>query len=241
MQPIENKSGEVISKANATNTVKQCDDNLGDEMQNNLKKVPNTKPESEDFGVPLNTNIDEKYKDISTFNGAKNDKYSWSQDIRNVTVSLKLDREVKGKDLIVNMDPKKIEVIYAKDKQVILKGDLFQNIRPEESVWQIEDKTKLLLFLEKAEERIWSTVVVGDEEIDTKNVENKKEVSELDDETQACVRKLWHDEQQKRKGAMTSEQEKQADVLKKAWNSEGSPWKGTPYDPDVVKNMNMNN
>lgn len=210
-------------------------------MQNNLKKVPNTKPESEDFGVPLNTNIDEKYKDISTFNGAKNDKYSWSQDIRNVTVSLKLDREVKGKDLIVNMDPKKIEVIYAKDKQVILKGDLFQNIRPEESVWQIEDKTKLLLFLEKAEERIWSTVVVGDEEIDTKNVENKKEVSELDDETQACVRKLWHDEQQKRKGAMTSEQEKQADVLKKAWNSEGSPWKGTPYDPDVVKNMNMNN
>lgn len=210
-------------------------------MQNNLKKVPNTKPESEDFGVPLNTNIDEKYKDISTFNGAKNDKYSWSQDIRNVTVSLKLDREVKGKDLIVNMDPKKIEVIYAKDKQVILKGDLFQNIRPEESVWQIEDKTKLLLFLEKAEERIWSTVVVGDEEIDTKNVENKKEVSELDDETQACVRKLWHDEQQKRKGAMTSEQEKYADVLKKAWNSEGSPWKGTPYDPDVVKNMNMNN
>lgn len=210
-------------------------------MQNNLKKVPNIKPESEDFGVPLNTNIDEKYKDISTFNGAKNDKYSWSQDIRNVTVSLKLDREVKGKDLIVNMDPKKIEVIYAKDKQVILKGDLFQNIRPEESVWQIEDKTKLLLFLEKAEERIWSTVVVGDEEIDTKNVENKKEVSELDDETQACVRKLWHDEQQKRKGAMTSEQEKQADVLKKAWNSEGSPWKGTPYDPDVVKNMNMNN
>jgi len=94
-------------------------------MQNNLKKVPNIKPESEDFGVPLNTNIDEKYKDISTFNGAKNDKYSWSQDIRNVTVSLKLDREVKGKDLIVNMDPKKIEVIYAKDKQVILKGDLF--------------------------------------------------------------------------------------------------------------------
>jgi len=125
MQPIENKSGEVISKANAQNTVKYCDDNLGDEMQNNLKKVPNTKPESEDFGVPLNTNIDEKYKDISTFNGAKNDKYSWSQDIRNVTVSLKLDREVKGKDLIVNMDPKKIEVIYAKDKQVILKGDLF--------------------------------------------------------------------------------------------------------------------
>ena len=45
------------------------------------------------------------------------------------------------------MDPQTIEIIYAKDKQVILKGDLFQNIRPEESVWQIEDKTKLLLFL----------------------------------------------------------------------------------------------
>lgn len=85
--------------------------------------MPDAKPESEDFGVPLNTNIDEKYKDISTFNGAKNDKYSWSQDIRNLTVSIKLDREVKGKDLIVNWDPKQIEIMYAKDKHVILKGD----------------------------------------------------------------------------------------------------------------------
>jgi len=124
MQPIENKSGEVISKANAQNTVKYCDDNIDQsEKQSETKKVPDTKPESEDFGVPLNTNIDEKYKDISTFNGAKNDKYSWSQDIRNLTVSIKLEREVKGKDLIVNWDPKQIEIMYAKDKHVILKGD----------------------------------------------------------------------------------------------------------------------
>lgn len=75
-------------------------------------------------------------------------------------------------------------------------------------MWQVEDGTKLLLFLEKCEERIWSTILLGDREIDTKNVENKKEVSELGGETQACVRKLWHDEQQKRQGKMTSDQEK---------------------------------
>ena len=128
--------------------------------------------------------------------------------MRNLTVSVKLDRVCKGKDVVVNWNAKNIEIMYAKDKEIILKGDFYWPIRTEESVWQIEDKTKLMLFMEKAEERIWSTILVGDDEIDTKNVENKKEVSELDDETQACVRKLWHDEQQKRKGGLTSEQEK---------------------------------
>lgn len=91
---------------------------------------------------------------------------------------------------------------------MIVQGMFQWAIKVEESIWQVEDKTKLLLFLEKAEERIWSTVLEGDKEIDTKNVENKKAVSELDNETQGCVRKLWHDEMQKRQGKLTSEQEK---------------------------------
>lgn len=124
MKQIQNNSSEVISKANPQNTVKYCDDNLNeDPIQQNLKNIPQSKPESEDFGQPKDNSIDEKYKEISTFNGAKNDKYSWSQDVRNLTVSVKLDRVCKGKDLIVNWDPKTIEIMYAKDKQVLLKGD----------------------------------------------------------------------------------------------------------------------
>lgn len=59
MKPIENNSSEIISRAN--NTVKYCDDNLNeDSIQQNLKKVPQTKAESVDFGEPLDKNIDEK-------------------------------------------------------------------------------------------------------------------------------------------------------------------------------------
>ena len=32
-------------------------------------------------------------------------------------------------------------------------------------------------------------------------------------------------------GLPTSEEEKQMEMLKKAWNAEGSPFKGTPFDP----------
>lgn len=61
MKPIQNNSNEVISKANPENTVKYCDDNLNeDPIQQNLKKIPTNKPESEDFGKPLDKNIDEK-------------------------------------------------------------------------------------------------------------------------------------------------------------------------------------
>ena len=34
--------------------------------------------------------VDDKFKTISTYNGGKNDRYSWSQDITCVTVELPL-------------------------------------------------------------------------------------------------------------------------------------------------------
>lgn len=40
-----------------------------------------------------------------------------------------------------------------------------------------------------------------------------------------------YEQQRKNMGLPTTEEEKQQEMLQKAWNAEGSPFKGTPFDP----------
>ena len=42
------------------------------------------------------------------------------------------------------------------------------------------------------------------------------------------------DQHQKRLGKPTSDELKNEDMLRAAWNAEGSPFKGQPFDPSMV-------
>ena len=46
-----------------------------------------------------------------------------------------------------------------------------------------------------------------------------------------ALKKIMYEQDRKLKGLPTSEEEKQHEILKQAWNSEGSPFKGQPFDP----------
>lgn len=39
-------------------------------------------------------------------------------------------------------------------------------------------------------------------------------------------------------GEPTSDQIMQQDILRKAWDAEGSPFKGQPFDPNIVQFQN---
>ena len=90
---------------------------------------------------------------------------------------------------------------------------------------------RLLLNLEKIGENIWKTVIKGDVEIDATKVDNTKNLEDFDDETQGALRKVMYEQNRKMRGLPTSEEEKQLDMLRKAWDAEGSPFKGQPFDP----------
>lgn len=53
-------------------------------------------------------------------------------------------------------------------------------------------KTFLTFNLEKAQDKIWSTVFKGDPEIDTSKVNNTKKIEEFDGETQGAIRKIMY-------------------------------------------------
>jgi hypothetical protein len=112
-----------------------------------------------------------------------------------------------------------------------MEGELYDRVKVDDSTWSIEDQRQLLVTLEKAEENIWKTVVIGDEEIDTTKVDNSKRIDEFDEETQGALRKIMYEQNRKNNGLPTSEEEQQMEMLKKAWNAEDSPFKGQPFDP----------
>lgn len=120
--------------------------------------------------------------------------------------------------------------ITANDK-VCLDGELFGPVITDESTWSLEEGTRLIINLEKKGEKIWKTVLKGDSEIDITKVDNSKKMNEFDDETQGALRKVVYEQNRKRMGLPTSEEEQQINMLKKAWDAEGSPFKGKPFDP----------
>lgn len=49
------------------------------------------------------------------------------------------------------------------------------------------------------------------------------------------VRELQWNQEQKLKGLPTSDEIRNMEILKRAWNADGSPFKGKEFDPSVLQ------
>lgn len=167
---------------------------------------------------------------ISTWNGGVTQRYRWSQSLSDITVAIGLPSQISNKnDLSVVLTDSRLTIKFNGD--VFVDGTWTARIHASESTWIIEDGSSVILSLEKAKEDWWNSLLVGDPEIDTTKVESKKRIDEYHPETQAAIRKILHDEQMKRTG-----QDPATLKLKEAWDADGSPFKGTPFDPSVLSN-----
>lgn len=183
-------------------------------------------------------NLRDSKSSVSTYNGGTTENYKWSQTISEVTVEVALETPLNlRKDLEVNITSSHISLRV--NEACILSGDLCERIHPGDSTWILEDMQRITLNFEKQRETWWKCVLLGDAEIDTTKVESKKRIDEYDPETQGSIRKLLFDENQKRHGLLTSDEMGLNEKLKAAWNAEGSPFAGTEFDPNFIRNRNM--
>ncbi|PFH38114.1 NudC family protein [Besnoitia besnoiti] len=184
-------------------------------------------------------------KELTTWNGGVYRNYRWTQSLSDLTVQVPLDKTKyrSKRDLNIAMTPTKLKVTLA--GEVLLDGEWEEPVNALESLWQVEDGPYLLLSIEKARENWWASVLKGEEKIDTTKatpvtrcvavqIESVKRVEDFDAATQAHIRKMMFDQQQRMRGEKTSEEIEREELLRKAWDAEGSPFSGTPFDPSVL-------
>ena len=161
-------------------------------------------------------------KSISTYNGAKTQKYNWSQSVQNVDVQIALPKGTKSKMLDVKIQAKHLYVAIKGEKEPILDGELCEKVKVDDSFWNVEDNEFLNINFEKAGEAIWKSILVGDEEIDTKTVDNSKRIDEFDLETQGHLQKVMYEQERKRMGLPTTDEEKQQKLMAEIMAKQGN-------------------
>lgn len=184
-----------------------------------------------------------QWMDPDCYNGARYDDYCWAQSMRDIDVRIKVPEYVKtGKQVkvLINHGFISTEVLYSDGSWGFLKkGDLTWKINVEESTWTLVPGEHIHICLQKLEDRWWDSFFTDEPKINLKSIDQSMPFEDLDEEAQAKIKELMYNEHQKRLGKLTIQQSKIEDILKEAWNSEGSPFKGQPYDPTLVDIPNV--
>ncbi|XP_017118961.1 nudC domain-containing protein 3 [Drosophila elegans] len=196
---------------------------------------------------PIRNGPEPKSKEQTTFspsdykNGDVFKTHCWSQTLKDVEIQVHLPKDLQAaKKLSISIKAQHIKVSNKQVPElVILEGDLSQRIKHNEAVWTI-DQNRLLMSFDKAKELWWERLFEGDPEIDAKKIECERYIDDLPEDTQATIEKLRMqqleaDKKQNEIQTSNPEQNKTLDRLRTAWDAEGSPFKGQPFDPSIVR------
>lgn len=149
-------------------------------------------------------------------NGMDLEKYSWTQSLQELNVNVPVPNGTKSKFVVCEIKKNHLKV-GIKGQPLIIEGELYKSIKPDECYWSIEDQNTISILLTKHDQMDWwKCLVKGDPEINTQKVEpESSKLGDLDPETRSTVEKMMFDQRQKSMGLPTSEELQKQDMMKK--------------------------
>ncbi|ETV64865.1 hypothetical protein H257_18296 [Aphanomyces astaci] len=142
-------------------------------------------------------------KQIPVGNGGSTATYTWTQSLRDVTVHVDVPVGTKSKDVTVTFTHTSVSA-GLKGQPPLLHGSFPYKIKLEDTVWSLDSSKVLLLSIEKTTETWWKSVVEGDAEIDTSQVDSTQRIDDYDPETQGAIRKIMHEQRHGPRQPITS-------------------------------------
>ncbi|KAK9094082.1 hypothetical protein Scep_025551 [Stephania cephalantha] len=149
-------------------------------------------------------------------NGLDLEKYSWTQTLQEVTVSVPVPEGTKSRFVVHEVKKNHLKV-GLKGQPPIIDGELFQSVKVADCFWSLEDQKFISVLLTKQNQMDWwKCLVKGEPEVDTQKVEPaSSKLSDLDPETRQTVEKMMFDQRQKSMGLPSSDEMQKQELLKK--------------------------
>ncbi|KAL1203114.1 Protein BOBBER 2 [Cardamine amara subsp. amara] len=149
-------------------------------------------------------------------NGLDFEKYSWTQNLQEVTVTIPVPLGTKSRSVTCEIKKNRLKV-GIKGQDPIIDGEFFHPVKPDDCFWNIEDQKVISVLLTKQDQmEWWKYCVKGEPEIDTQKAEpESSKMSDLDPETRASIEKMLFDQRQKQMGLPTSGEIEQEEIMKK--------------------------
>lgn len=221
----EEKPKNIGFKINEKDNVKREDEkkdgaaNYESTISTNIITTTTSAEESDPIGAPSVSKKEKKQPvQPNEGNGGTCKDYTWTQTLQEVEIRIPFKdvQRVRGNELDIKIGKKKLKVVR-KSQRALIDGELSYDVVVEDSTWTIEDKNVVVITLFKIDQITWwSSVVKGDEEIDTQKVApQNSNLSELDGETRSMVEKMMYDQRQKSAGLPTSDQQRKQEALNK--------------------------
>uniref|UniRef100_A0A1B6JCZ9 CS domain-containing protein n=1 Tax=Homalodisca liturata TaxID=320908 RepID=A0A1B6JCZ9_9HEMI len=197
-----------------------------------------------DFSVLPTEPIQEKQDSVEdltsdTYNGTDCGAYRWSQTSTEVDIKVPVASSViKSSDVKVDIQACQLMVNVRGEEgnwNTVVDGELAFKHHKDESIWTLLPGKLITIHLEKIGERWWDRLLTTEAKLDLSRLDTTRHITELPPEEQMQVEKVMIQEERKRLGLTSPEHQEKLDMLKKAWNLEGSPFQGTPFDPSVLQ------
>lgn len=153
--------------------------------------------------------------------GTVDGKYVWTQTLQELSVTVPLPDNTRGKDLNVVMNKNNLKIGLKGIKELIINDSLTKTIIVDDSFWTVEDGNRLVLTLQKLNQmEWWDSVCEKDSKINIQKVQpESSQLSDLDGETRQTVEKMMYDQRQKAMGLPTAEEQKKTDIMEKFKNA----------------------